>query len=89
MSVSLLAYVVLQNLWFLVDFCTVLPCGILTKLITDSFSNCNVLSEGTLSELTANLEPFCSKDCSSSVSGLLDKLMNHFFLMMSGTGVFL
>ena len=27
-SVSLLVFVVLQNLWFLVDFCTVLPCGV-------------------------------------------------------------
>ena len=48
-SVSLLVFVVLQNLFgFLVDFCTVLPCGILTKIITDSFSNCNVLGKRNL-----------------------------------------
>ena len=44
---------------------------------------------GTLEELTANLGPFCSKDCSPSMRGLLDRLMTHFFLMMSGTAVFL
>ena len=44
---------------------------------------------GTLEELTANLGPFCRSDCSPSLRGLLDKLMTHFFLMMSGTGVFL
>ena len=44
---------------------------------------------GTLDELTANLGPFCRIDCSPLLRGLLDKLMTHFFLMMSGTGVFL
>ena len=44
---------------------------------------------GTLEELTANLGPFCRIDCSPLLRGLLDKLITHFFLMMSGTGVFL
>ena len=47
------------------------------------------LVRGTLEELTENLEPFCRRDCSSSMSGLLDKLMTHFFLMCSGMGLFL
>ena len=46
------------------------------------------LVRGTLEELTANLGPFCRSDYSPSLRGLLDKLMTHFFLMMSGTGVF-
>ena len=45
--------------------------------------------QSCIKELTANLGPFCSKDCSPFVRGLLDRLMTHFFLMMSGTGVFL
>ena len=44
---------------------------------------------GTLEELTANFGPFCRIDCSPLLSGLLDKFITHFFLMMSGTGVFL
>ena len=44
---------------------------------------------GTLEELTANLGPFYSSDYSPLLRGLLDKLMTHFFLMMSGSGVFL
>ena len=43
---------------------------------------------GTLEELTANFGPFCRIDCSPLLSGLLDKFITHFFLMMSGTGVF-
>ena len=76
-------------LGFLVDFCAVLSYSILTKLITDYFVNAMYSVRGTLEELTANLGPFCRSDCSPLLRGLLDKLMTHFFLMMSGTGVFL
>ena len=60
------------------------PSSLQILLVTATYS-----VRGTLGELTANLGPFCSKDCSPSMSGLLDKLMTHFFFMMSGTGVFL
>ena len=86
----LLVLEVLQDLLgFLVDLCTVLsvvfsPSSSQILLVTAMYS-----VRGTLEELTANFGPFCSKDCSPSVSGLLDKLMTHFFFMMLGTGVFL
>ena len=89
-SGSIDVLVPLQDLFGLVvDFCTVLSYSILTMLITDSFSYCNVLIRGTLEELIANFGPFCRRDCSPSVSGLLDRFMTHFFLMCSGVGVFL
>ena len=40
---------------FLVDICTVLSYGILTKLITDSFGSCNVLSEGNFGRTYSKL----------------------------------
>ena len=42
-------------LGFLVNFCAVLSYSILTKLITDSFSNCNVLSEGNFGRTYSKL----------------------------------
>ena len=54
------------------------------RLVTAMYS-----VRGTLEELTANLGPFSRRDCSPLLRGLLDKLMTHFFLMTSSTGVFL
>ena len=76
-------------LGFLVDFCAVFSYSILTELITDSFGNCNVLGEGNFGRTYSKLGPFCSSDCSPLLRGLLDRLMTHFLLMMSGAGVFL
>ena len=54
------------------------------NLVTEMY-----LDRGTLEELTTNFGPPCRRDCSPSVSGLLDKFMTHIFLMYSGVGVFL
>ena len=63
----------------MVEFCTVLSYSILTKFITDSFSSCNVLTEGNFGRTYSKLGAlFCSKDCSPFCEGLAGQVDDPF-----------